>query len=88
MPQVSVPPQPSAIVPQLSPAGHVVFGVQPQTLGLLGVPPPQVCGAVHAPQTTVPPQPSATVPQLSPAGHVVFGVQLEQMSSAAGVVDC
>src|SRR5579871_1399852 len=40
-PQVTVPPHPSGIVPQLSGAGQVVFGTQPQTLAV--PPPPQVC---------------------------------------------
>ena len=52
-----------------------VAGVQPHTFGLLGVPPPQVSGAVHVPQSTTPPHPSGTVPQSSPAGHAVAGVQ-------------
>ena len=33
VPQLSVPPQPSATVPQLSPAGQVGLGVQPHTVG-------------------------------------------------------
>src|SRR5438094_5907967 len=70
VPQVSVPPQPSAIVPQFFPwAAHVV-GVQPQTFAT--PPPPQVWGAVQVPQLSVPPQPSAIVPQFFPwAAHVV-----------------
>jgi hypothetical protein len=52
-----------------------VFGVQPQTFGDPGAPPPQVSGAVQLPQLTVPPQPSLIVPQSAPPGHVVFGVQ-------------
>jgi hypothetical protein len=39
--QAIVPPQPSSTVPQAS-AGQLVWGVQPQTLGTPGVPPPQV----------------------------------------------
>lgn len=41
------------------------LSLQPQTLGTLGLPPPQVCGDVHVPQFTVPPvlHPSGTVPQ-------------------------
>ena len=73
VPQLSVPPQPSDAVPQLSPSGHVVAGVQPHWLAT--PPPPQVSGAVQVPQLRVPPQPSDTEPQLSPAGHVVRGVQ-------------
>ena len=72
-PQSSVPPQPSAIIPQVAPAAAQVVGVQPQTFGV--PPPPQVSGAVQVPQLTVPPQPSDTEPQLSPAGHIVLGVQ-------------
>ena len=63
VPQVTEPPHPSEAVPQLSPAGHVVIGVQPQTLG--APPPPQVSGEVQAgPQVTVPPHPLGMVPQL------------------------
>ena len=73
-PQLTVPPQPLGTVPQLSPAGQVVIGVQPQTLGV--PPPPQLCGAVQAgPQVSVPPQPSERVPQLAPPGQAVRGVQ-------------
>jgi hypothetical protein len=46
----------------------------PHWFGLLGVPPPHVCGAVQVPQFTVPPHPLGIVPQLSPAGHAVMGV--------------
>ncbi len=88
MPQVTVPPQPLGMVPQLSPAGQVVMGVQLLPHWLATPPPPQVCGAVQVPQATVPPQPLGTVPQLSPAGQVVMGVQTAgQMSSCAGVED-
>ena len=87
-PQRIASPHPSVAEPQLSPAGQVVLGVQPHMFGLLGVPPPHVCGAVQLPQLIIPPQPSETVPQLSPAGPVVLGVQLEQTSSCDGVADC
>ncbi len=73
LPHATVPPHPSGTVPQLSPAGQLVSGMHPHTLG---VPlPPQVNGAVQVPHATVPPQPLGTVPQLSPAGQVVAGVQ-------------
>ena len=55
----------------MTPEGQVVDGVQPHMFGLLGVPPPQVCGDAHEPQFTVCPQVFVTVPQLSPAGQVV-----------------
>jgi hypothetical protein len=78
LPQLTMPPQPSGAVPQLlvPQAWAAVCGVQPQTFGLLWVPPPQVCGAVH-PGTQVmegQPLPGVNVPQLSPAGHVVWQV--------------
>jgi hypothetical protein len=60
-PQVIVPPQPSDAVPQVWPAGQLVFGVQPHTFGAPA--PPQVCGAEQVPQVIVPPQPSDAVPQ-------------------------
>src|SRR6185437_10614386 len=77
VPQLSMPPQPSEIVPQLSGVGHLVSGVQlaPQTLAV--PPPPHVSPVGHVPpQTTMPPQLSEIVPQLSPAGQVVSGVQV------------
>ena len=70
---MSVPPQPSGMVPQLSPVGHLVIGVQPQTLAV--PPPPQVAGDEHEPHVTRPPHPLETVPQLSPGGQVNLGVQ-------------
>jgi hypothetical protein len=71
VPQLSMPPQPSGAVPQTSPAGQVVAGVQEQWLAL------QVWGEVQfPPQVTVPPQPSGMVPQLVPEGHVLRGVQV------------
>src|SRR5207244_10296077 len=64
-PQASVPPQPSAIVPQFFPCAAQVVGVQvPQTFATPA--PPQVCGAVQAPQASVRPQPSAVVPPFFP----------------------
>jgi hypothetical protein len=75
-----MPPQPSGSVPQFFPPVHrdpIVPGVQPQTLGTLGVAPPQVLGAVHAgPQLITVPHLLVSVPQLSGPGHVVkSGVQ-------------
>jgi hypothetical protein len=59
-----VPPQPFGLVPQFSPAGQLVAGVQPQTF--VAPPPPHVWGPVQVPQLRVPPQPSELVPQLAP----------------------
>jgi hypothetical protein len=73
-------PQLLVSVPQLPPGGHVVkSGVQPQTLGTLGVPPPQVWGAVHEPQLTIPPQPSKIGgPQFLPSHSVALRTALQQ----------
>jgi hypothetical protein len=49
-PQLSVPPQPSAMVPHCAFCSLQVVGVQPQTLGV--PPPPQVCGAAQEPQSS------------------------------------
>jgi hypothetical protein len=59
VPQESIPPQPSETVPQSSPAGHVVIGVQPHTPEA-----PQVTGGVHVPpaQQGCPCAPHATQP--------------------------
>src|SRR5262245_34096547 len=76
-PQVSVPPQPSGIVPQFFPCAAQVVGVQaPPTFA---VPPPrQVSGAPQTPQVSVPPQPSGIVPQFFPCAAQVVGVQVPQ----------
>src|SRR5438093_3081233 len=80
-PQVSVPPQPSAIVPQSFPCAAQVVGVHvPQTF--VTPAPPQVCGAVQAPQVSVPPQPSAIVPQFFPCAAQVVGVHVPQTFAA------
>ena len=81
VPQLRVPPQPSAMVPQLSPAGQVVAACSRTWLAV--PPPPQVCGAAQVPQLTMPPQPSGTVPQLSPAGQSRSGVQPHTLGVAA-----
>ena len=62
----SVPPQPSEIVPQTTPAQ--VFGVQQVLFGRHLSPVAQVSG-----HWSVPPQPSEIVPQTTPVQ--VFGVQ-------------
>jgi hypothetical protein len=74
---VIVPPQLSEAVPQICPDGQLVAFVQPQTFGLLGVPPPQVLGEVQAPQFTVPPQLFGIVPQLSGVGQLVSGLHTQ-----------
>src|SRR5262249_30226786 len=71
VPQLSVPPQPSAILPQNAPAATHVVGAHPHPFGV--PPPPHVCGAVQVPQFSVPPQLSLIVPQ-APLGQVA-GVQ-------------
>src|SRR5262249_28411274 len=76
-PQVSVPPQPSGIVPQFVPCAAPASRVQvPQTFA--APPPPQVSGAVQRPQVSVPPQPSGIVPQFFPCAAQVVGVQVPQ----------
>jgi hypothetical protein len=73
VPHLIVPPQPSGAAPQVCPVGHVVLGVQPQTLGV--PPPPQVWGAVQVPQLSVPPHPFAMLPQFLCWAAQVVGVQ-------------
>jgi hypothetical protein len=74
-PQLTLPPQPSAAVPQLRvpQAVAAATGVQPQTL--LAPPPPHVCGATQLPQVKLPPHPSDTASQFLPAhaAAIVFG---------------
>jgi len=83
LPQFTVPPQPFEIVPQFAPLGHVVTGVQPQTLAV--PPPPQVCGAVQLPQLTVPPQPFGIVPQFRPVRQEVFGMHVALQTPATQI---
>jgi hypothetical protein len=52
VPHSSVPPQPSAIVPQLAPASAQVVGVQtPHSFGM--PPPPHVSGVEQVPHWSV-----------------------------------
>jgi hypothetical protein len=70
VPHVSVPPQPSEMVPQVFPcAAHVVSVLQTQTLSL------QSCPAAQAPQSSVFPHPSAVAPQVAPFCWQVSCVQ-------------
>jgi hypothetical protein len=75
-PQVSVPPQPSPMMPQLAPLAPQVVCLQmlPHWFGV--PPPPQLAGAVQVPQSSKPPQPSATWPQVALAVVHVFFLQL------------
>jgi hypothetical protein len=70
-PQLSVPPQPSGMLPQAL-AGQV-WGMQVCGTQTLLV---QVAFAAQVPQFNVPPQPSGTLPQLSPWTAHVVGVQV------------
>jgi len=78
VPQSSVLPHPSGVLPQLKPSDMHAAGVQGGAPHTFMVPvPPQVAGAVHVPQFSTLPQPSAAVPQSRPwsaqllyAGHM------------------
>ena len=64
-PQSMVPPQPSPLIPQVTPSSMQVLGVQPLPPHWPGMPaPPQLCGEVQVPQFSMPPQPSDQNPQL------------------------
>jgi hypothetical protein len=69
VPQLSVLPHPSAMVPQPL-AGHV-FGVQVCGTHTLFT---QVAFTAQVPQLSVPPQPSAMLPQFLPWAAQVVGV--------------
>jgi hypothetical protein len=63
--QLTMPPQPSEMLPQFMPAGHAVIFVHEGVPHWFGVPPPpQIAPPMQlpAPQSTVPPQPSAMMP--------------------------
>jgi hypothetical protein len=70
VPQFSVPPQPSGMVPQLF-VGHVL-GVQVCVMHTLFV---QVALTAHVPHWSVPPHPSGMLPQFLPCAAHVVGVQ-------------
>jgi len=77
VPQESIAPQPSLMVPQFFPWAAQVVGVQalgPQTLG---VPPaPQLSPGPQVPHESTELQPSLMVPQFFPWAEQVVGVQL------------
>jgi hypothetical protein len=79
-PQLIVLPQPSAMLPQFWPAGHVVFGVQVgEPHWFATPPPPQIAPLMHlpVPQSMTPPQPSATFPHSNaPHEATVRGVHV------------
>jgi hypothetical protein len=70
VPQLSVPPHPSGMEPQLLP-GHVL-GVQVWVTHTLFV---HVALTAHVPQFSVLPQPSGRLPQFLPCAEHVVGVQ-------------
>jgi hypothetical protein len=70
VPQLSVPPQPSGIVPQLF-VGQV-FGLHVCVTHTLFV---HVALTGHVPQLSVPPHPSGMLPQFFPCAEHVVGVQ-------------
>jgi hypothetical protein len=74
LPQLSVPLQPSEMVPQFFPCAEQVVGVHPQTLAVPA--PPHVSGAAQVPQATTLLQPSEIAPQLSGAMQAVSGVHV------------
>jgi hypothetical protein len=73
-PQSICPPQPSLIMPQLSP-GHVFLTQTPHTL-VVPEPPHVSPATVQLPQSSCLPQPSLMVPQF--LGPQVLGTQVPQ----------
>jgi hypothetical protein len=73
VPQKTVPPHSSDIVPQLAPRAAQVVGVHPQRFGTPL--PPQVSGAAQEPHASVPPQRSEMVPHSTPIWAQVVGLQ-------------
>jgi hypothetical protein len=70
VPQASMPPHPSATLPQSSPSASQVVGVQPH---LFGPRAPHVPFG-HVPQCNVPPHPLGASPQSKPSVAQVAGV--------------
>jgi hypothetical protein len=58
-PQCRVLPQPSSMLPQLSPGTHLTDGTQPARSGM---PRSAGGGGLHTPQSSMWPQPSGTMP--------------------------
>ena len=83
VPQLSVPPHPSPTLPQFFPSALQLVGVQPHTLGTLGVAPPQVCGKEHAPHRIA----VRKSPQLSGALRFpqFFWFRLQKVGADSGV---
>jgi len=76
VPQASVPPHPSGMVPQSLPRAAHVDATHPDDVPPLGTQTFALHVSVpeHVPQLSVPPQPSAAVPQLLPREVQVLGV--------------
>jgi hypothetical protein len=70
-PHVTVPPQPSGMVPQFSGAGQAVSGTHVQTLSVHVSPVGQVPASLPQVSVGQPATPGLNVPQLSPSGHDV-----------------
>jgi hypothetical protein len=95
VPQLTTPPQPSPIGPQLACSSAHVRGLQlpvppsvppPNGPHVFGTPaPPQVRVELQVPQLRSPPQPSATGPQFAPTDAQVLGVQLSLPPHTLGV---
>ena len=74
VPQLSIFPQPSAIMPQLAPRAAHVVGLHPHLPDV--PPPPQVAGATHGlPQSSALPHPSEACPHSTPTSEHFFGTQ-------------
>jgi hypothetical protein len=93
VPQLTEPPQPSPIQPQLAFVLAHVFGVHTTPASFAyGLPhtfavpaPPQRYGELQVPQSSSPPHPSPTGPQLAPTDAQVRGVQTTPASLANGL---
>ena len=83
VPQLSVPPQPSEMLPQFLPWAAQVVGVQ-ESVQVLFV---HVCLLGQVPQLSVPPQPSEALPQSNPSPEQVFGVQGPVLSTKFALAD-
>jgi hypothetical protein len=81
VPQLSVPLQPSEMLPQFAPFAAHVVGVHAgvQTL------PVHVCPPEHVPQLSVAPQPSEMLPQFAFSAAQVVGVQWQRPQSLGHV---
>jgi hypothetical protein len=83
VPQDSVPPHPSEIVPHVAPSIAQVIALHAHRLATPA--PPQVSNPAHAPQSSLPMQPSSAIPHSAPRSAHVFRLQAQTFASTSAI---